>query len=129
MFINLHYHHHNKRLDHHRHHRLHFLDHHRLNHHHHILHSRFVLTAESLSWFKDEEEKDKKYMLALDGLCLRDLEAGLSKEERESAFKSMLVKRTSNNFMTHKPDYFPFDVSLVFKSSSKRVVLDIPNYY
>lgn len=37
---------------------------------------RFVLTAESLSWYKDEEEKDKKYMLALDGLCLRDLEAG-----------------------------------------------------
>lgn len=38
----------------------------------------FVLTAESLSWFKDEEEKDKKYMLALDGLCLRDLEAGFA---------------------------------------------------
>ena len=38
--------------------------------------NRFVLTAESLSWFKDEEEKDKKYMLALDGLCLRDMEAG-----------------------------------------------------
>merc|ERR1711962_1446850 len=36
----------------------------------------FVLTSESLSWFKDEEEKDKKYMLALDGLKLRDLESG-----------------------------------------------------
>lgn len=36
----------------------------------------FVLTAESLSWFKDEEEKDKKYMLPLDGLKLRDVEAG-----------------------------------------------------
>jgi len=36
----------------------------------------FVLTAESLSWFKDEEEKDKKYMLSLDGLSLRDMDAG-----------------------------------------------------
>merc|ERR1711962_1662142 len=36
----------------------------------------FVLTSESLSWFKDEEEKDKKYMLSLDGLKLRDLESG-----------------------------------------------------
>ncbi|CAG0923724.1 unnamed protein product [Notodromas monacha] len=36
----------------------------------------FVLTSESLSWFKDEEEKDKKYMLPLDGLKLRDLEQG-----------------------------------------------------
>ncbi|KAL3872043.1 hypothetical protein ACJMK2_040010 [Sinanodonta woodiana] len=33
----------------------------------------FVLSAESLSWYKDEEEKDKKYMLPLDNLKLRDL--------------------------------------------------------
>ena len=37
----------------------------------------FVLTTESLSWFKDEEEKDKKYMLQLDQLKIRDLESGL----------------------------------------------------
>ncbi|XP_076454703.1 dynamin-1-like isoform X3 [Babylonia areolata] len=37
----------------------------------------FVLTAESLSWFKDEEEKDKKYMLPLDNLKLRDMESGI----------------------------------------------------
>ena len=37
----------------------------------------FVLTTESLSWFKDEEEKDKKFMLPLDQLQIRDLEAGL----------------------------------------------------
>jgi dynamin GTPase len=36
----------------------------------------FVLTAENLMWFKDEEEKDKKYMLSLDNLKLRDIEAG-----------------------------------------------------
>lgn len=34
----------------------------------------FVLTSESISWFKDEEERDKKYMLPLDGLKLRDIE-------------------------------------------------------
>ncbi len=36
----------------------------------------FVLTSESLSWFKDDEEKDKKFMLPLDSLKLRDMEAG-----------------------------------------------------
>lgn len=34
----------------------------------------FVLTSESISWYKDEEERDKKYMLPLDGLKLRDIE-------------------------------------------------------
>ncbi|KAK2835812.1 hypothetical protein Q5P01_016296 [Channa striata] len=37
----------------------------------------FILTAESLSWFKDDEEKEKKYMLPLDNLKLRDVEKGL----------------------------------------------------
>uniref|UniRef100_A0A673C6M1 Interferon-induced GTP-binding protein Mx n=1 Tax=Sphaeramia orbicularis TaxID=375764 RepID=A0A673C6M1_9TELE len=36
----------------------------------------FILTAESLSWFKDDEEKEKKYMLPLDNLKLRDTEKG-----------------------------------------------------
>uniref|UniRef100_T1J7L0 dynamin GTPase n=1 Tax=Strigamia maritima TaxID=126957 RepID=T1J7L0_STRMM len=36
----------------------------------------FVLTSESVSWFKDDEEKDKKYMLPLDGLKIRDIEQG-----------------------------------------------------
>lgn len=34
----------------------------------------FVLTSENISWFKDEEEREKKYMLPLDGLKLRDIE-------------------------------------------------------
>ncbi|KAI4892568.1 hypothetical protein NFI96_024733 [Prochilodus magdalenae] len=34
----------------------------------------FILTAESLSWFKDDEEKEKKYMLPLDNLKVRDVE-------------------------------------------------------
>ncbi|XP_074194279.1 dynamin-2 isoform X7 [Rhinolophus sinicus] len=36
----------------------------------------FVLTAESLSWYKNEEEKEKKYMLPLDNLKIRDVEKG-----------------------------------------------------
>ncbi|XP_053195368.1 dynamin-1a isoform X2 [Scomber japonicus] len=36
----------------------------------------FVLTAESLSWYKDDEEKEKKYMLQVDNLKLRDIEKG-----------------------------------------------------
>ncbi|XP_062858223.1 dynamin 3a isoform X2 [Trichomycterus rosablanca] len=31
----------------------------------------FLLTTESLSWFKDDEEKEKKYMLPLDNLKVR----------------------------------------------------------
>ncbi|XP_026881797.2 dynamin 3a isoform X1 [Electrophorus electricus] len=34
----------------------------------------FMLTAESLSWFKDDEEKERKYMLPLDNLKVRDVE-------------------------------------------------------
>ncbi|XP_046694814.1 dynamin-1a isoform X6 [Silurus meridionalis] len=34
----------------------------------------FVLTAESLSWYKDDEEKEKKYMLQVDNLKFRDVE-------------------------------------------------------
>ncbi|KAJ7986566.1 hypothetical protein DPEC_G00341200 [Dallia pectoralis] len=34
----------------------------------------FILTAESLSWFRDDEEKERKYMLSLDNLKLRDVE-------------------------------------------------------
>ncbi|XP_041370307.1 dynamin-1-like isoform X6 [Gigantopelta aegis] len=37
----------------------------------------FILSAETLSWYKDEQEKDKKYMLSLDNLKLRDLESSI----------------------------------------------------
>ncbi|XP_028258940.1 dynamin 3a isoform X2 [Parambassis ranga] len=36
----------------------------------------FILSAETLSWFKDDVEKEKKYMLPLDNLMLRDVERG-----------------------------------------------------
>merc|ERR1711970_743653 len=35
----------------------------------------FVLSSESLSWFKDDEEREKKHMLPLDSLKLRDIES------------------------------------------------------
>ncbi|XP_056011118.1 dynamin-1-like isoform X20 [Ostrea edulis] len=37
----------------------------------------FVLTAENISWYKDEEEKEKKFMLPLDGLKVKDVESSL----------------------------------------------------
>ncbi|XP_028966795.1 dynamin [Galendromus occidentalis] len=45
----------------------------------------FVLTSESLSWFKDEEEKEKKYMLSLDGLKIKDIEAGFMSKKNTFA--------------------------------------------
>ncbi|RXN23955.1 dynamin-2 isoform X3 [Labeo rohita] len=61
----------------------------------------FVLTAESLSWFKDDEEKEKKYMLPLDNLKVRDVEksfmsskhmfAIFNTEQRESEFKDVMI--------------------------------------
>ncbi|ESN97715.1 hypothetical protein HELRODRAFT_101987 [Helobdella robusta] len=36
----------------------------------------FVLTAENFSWYKDDEEKEKKYMLQLDNLKVKDCESG-----------------------------------------------------
>ncbi|KAM5197078.1 LOW QUALITY PROTEIN: dynamin-1-like [Hipposideros larvatus] len=36
----------------------------------------FVLAAENLSWYKDDEEKEKKYMLSMDNLMLRSVEKG-----------------------------------------------------
>ncbi|XP_060584771.1 dynamin-1-like isoform X4 [Ruditapes philippinarum] len=49
----------------------------------------FVLTAESLAWFKDEEEKDKKYMLPLDNINLRDMQdSGFIKQKKMFALFS-----------------------------------------
>ena len=37
----------------------------------------FVLTTDNFSWYKDEDEKEKKYMLLLDQLKIKDLDSGL----------------------------------------------------
>ncbi|XP_076821288.1 dynamin-1-like isoform X4 [Clavelina lepadiformis] len=36
----------------------------------------FALSAEQLTWFKDDEEKDKKFILSLENIRLRDMEKG-----------------------------------------------------
>jgi dynamin GTPase len=45
----------------------------------------FVLTSDNLSWYKDDEEKEKKYMLQLDGIKLKDLEAGFMSRQHKFA--------------------------------------------
>ena len=49
----------------------------------------FVLTTENLLWFKDDTEKEKKYMMPLDGLRLRDLESGIFSKRFSFALFSM----------------------------------------
>lgn len=39
----------------------------------------FVLTSENLSWFKESDEREKKYMLPLDNLQIRETEGGFMK--------------------------------------------------
>ncbi|XP_071947301.1 dynamin-1-like isoform X2 [Antedon mediterranea] len=47
----------------------------------------FVLTAENVMWFKDDEEKEKKFYLPLENLKLKDLEQGfLSKKHAFALF-------------------------------------------
>jgi len=60
----------------------------------------FVLTAETLSWFKDEEEKDKKYMLNLDGLKIRDIESGFM--SRRSVFSLFNAATQANVYRDYK---------------------------
>ncbi|XP_071948137.1 dynamin-1-like isoform X2 [Antedon mediterranea] len=45
----------------------------------------FVLTAENFMWFKDEEEKEKKFYLPLEGLMLRDVEQGFMSKKHAFA--------------------------------------------
>jgi len=58
----------------------------------------FVLTTESLSWYKDEEEKDKKYMLPLDQLKIRDLESSLFSKRHSFALFSCENKNVYKDF-------------------------------
>uniref|UniRef100_A0A3Q2ZJ08 Interferon-induced GTP-binding protein Mx n=1 Tax=Hippocampus comes TaxID=109280 RepID=A0A3Q2ZJ08_HIPCM len=59
----------------------------------------FILTAESLSWFKDNEETEKRYMLALDNLKVRDVEKGFM----SSKFAFALFNSESRNvYKDHK---------------------------
>ncbi|XP_055335597.1 dynamin-1-like [Paramacrobiotus metropolitanus] len=44
----------------------------------------FVLTSENLSWFKDETEAEKKFMLPLEGLKIRDMDSGFMSSKRHA---------------------------------------------
>ena len=60
----------------------------------------FVLTTESLAWFKDEEEKDKKYMLQLDQLKIRDMESGLFSKRHSFALFSQDSRNVYKEYKT-----------------------------
>lgn len=60
----------------------------------------FVLTAETLSWYKDDEEKDKKYMLDLNGLKIRDIESGFM--SRRSVFSLFNAENNGNVYSSYK---------------------------
>ncbi|KAI3368964.1 hypothetical protein L3Q82_025929 [Scortum barcoo] len=70
----------------------------------------FILTAESLSWFKDDEEKEKKYMLPLDNLKLRDVEKGFMSSKFVFAIFNTELSTTRDYFSLH-----PQDVENVYK--------------
>ncbi|KXJ10943.1 dynamin-1 [Exaiptasia diaphana] len=59
----------------------------------------FVLTAESLAWYRDETEQEAKYQLRLDGVRLRDVEAGFI--SKKVAF-ALFNPDTKNLFKDHK---------------------------
>ncbi|KAK2551884.1 Dynamin-1 [Acropora cervicornis] len=59
----------------------------------------FVLSADTLSWYKDEEEKEQKYQLRLDGVRVRDSEAGFI--SRKAAF-SLFNPDQKNLFKDYK---------------------------
>ncbi|XP_064649938.1 dynamin-1-like isoform X3 [Lineus longissimus] len=44
----------------------------------------FVLTAENLSWYKDQEEKEQKYVLLLDGMKIREVDGGFMSSKKRS---------------------------------------------
>jgi dynamin GTPase len=60
----------------------------------------FVLTTESLSWFKDDQETEKKYMLALDGLKIRDLESSMFSKRHSFAIFSTDGKNVFKEYRT-----------------------------
>lgn len=58
----------------------------------------FVLTSSDLSWFKDEEEKDKRYMLPLDELMIREMRSGFMKKQHSFALFNVHKKNVYRDF-------------------------------
>ena len=60
----------------------------------------FALTTQNLSWFKDDDEKEKKYLMPLTGLRLRDVRA---RNFMSSKFAFQIYNENNNNvFKDHK---------------------------
>ncbi|CAF1573916.1 unnamed protein product [Rotaria magnacalcarata] len=59
----------------------------------------FVLSTDNLSWFTDSDEKDKKYMLPLENLKIRDVEGGFMAKRPQFAIFNIDSK---NVFKEHK---------------------------
>lgn len=61
----------------------------------------FVLSTDNLAWYSDSDEKDKKYMLPLENLKIRDVEGG---------------------FMAKRPTFAIFNTELKFVEKDKMFV-------
>ncbi|CAF3054542.1 unnamed protein product [Rotaria sp. Silwood2] len=59
----------------------------------------FVLSTDNLSWFTDADEKDKKYMLPLENLKIRDVEGGFMAKRPQFA---IFHTEGKNVFKEHK---------------------------
>nr|XP_061790664.1 dynamin-1-like [Nerophis lumbriciformis] len=60
----------------------------------------FILTADSLSWFKDNEETEKRYMLPLNNLKVRDVERSFMSSK--FAFALFHTESSRNVYKDHK---------------------------
>ena len=58
----------------------------------------FVLTSSDLSWFKDDEEKDKRYMLSLDELMIREIKSGFMSKKHSFALFNIHNKNVYRDF-------------------------------
>lgn len=61
----------------------------------------FVLNTNVISWYKDEEEKDKKYMLQLDNLKVRDMEKSFMSSSSKYGF-ALFNTESRNVYKDHK---------------------------
>lgn len=82
----------------------------------------FVLTSENISWYKDEDEREKKFMLPLDGLKLRDIEQGFMSRRHTFALFSpdgrnvykVIIRRQmfpSDSYLTGFRSLSPFRIT------------------
>ncbi|KAI4563072.1 hypothetical protein MJT46_010681 [Ovis ammon polii x Ovis aries] len=83
----------------------------------------FVLTAESLSWYKDDEEKEKKYMLPLDNLKVRDVEKSFMSSKHIFA-----LFNTEQSFDINYATEIPLDILTGIVPKRATVKRFLPSY-